>query len=140
MFAQFNYDNFPFVIVKFNKKIKDQSQFNYFLQEWFFLNNLKKSYSLIFDTTKVEYINPKYALKMAQFIKKLKENDITFIKETILILNNNFLRYLIKIILKIQKPSAPIYIVPNINLAIIVCKKLLTHNTIQGKNITIVNP
>ena len=65
MFANFNLDDFPFVSVKFAKSVKNEEDFNNFLKHWIILNAQNKPYSLIFDTTNIGFINPKYAFKMA---------------------------------------------------------------------------
>ena len=111
MFANFNFDDFPFVKVKFAKSVKNEEDFDNFLKHWIILNAQNKPYSLIFDTTSIGFISPKYAFKMASFIKKLKNSGKTFLEQSIIIVNNSIIKNLLDLVMSIQKPVAKVYIV-----------------------------
>ena len=70
MFAEYNYYNFPYVKVKFNKNIENDTDFKNFLLKWIQLYNQKEKFIFIFDTTNVGFVNPKYCFQMALFIRE----------------------------------------------------------------------
>ena len=72
MFTNFDYSYFPYVIVKLNDTIKDDDDFNYFLNKWSDLYENKKNFIFIFDTTNVGLPQIKYCFKLSFFIKELK--------------------------------------------------------------------
>ena len=47
---------------------------------------------------------------MSQFIKNLKNRDHQYLEKSIILINNNKIRYLLDFIFMIQSPVAPIYI------------------------------
>ena len=71
MFAEYNYDEFPYVRVKFNNTIENNEDFDKFSWLDRFVQS-KKNFTFIFDTTNVGFVNPKYCVKMAMFIHNLK--------------------------------------------------------------------
>jgi len=59
---------------------------------------------------------------MSKFISKLKEEKIQFLQKSIIIINNNIVKYMLNIIFNIQKPVAPVYLIElddNTNIKII---------------------
>ena len=76
MFATFDNTYAPFYIIKLKGIIKNDDDFYNFTNYWINLNNKKKSFIFIFDTTQVGLINLKYSFMMALFIKKLKKKII----------------------------------------------------------------
>ena len=140
MFATFNLENFPFVNVKFANGVKDDEDFDNFLKQWVALNGQETNYSLIFDTTNVGIMNPKYAYRAASFIKELKNAEKTFIDQTIIIVNHKYIRYLLDLVLNFQKPSAPVYIVDKHDIADNLYKKLKNKEEINLENVTVVYP
>ena len=127
MFSKFDYKNFPIVYIKLNNNIKNDDDFNNFINEWNNLNNNKKNYEMIFDTQNCGFINPKYCFYMAMFIKKLKKEKIKFLqKSQIIIYNNNILK-LLELIFFFERPIAPVEI----------CLKNNNNNIIKIININI---
>ena len=53
MFSNFNFDFFPYVIVKLNETIKDDDDFNYLINKWEELYKNKQNFIFIFDTYKI---------------------------------------------------------------------------------------
>ena len=93
MWAIYNYSKFPIVNVKFNGRLEKDNQYYDFIKHWTLLYSKKKKYKFIFDTTNCGYINIKYAFKIPSFIKKLKEFPIQYLEKSIIIYNNNFIKY-----------------------------------------------
>lgn len=117
-FANFNISQFPKVFVKLNKSIKSDDDYDKFTNDWLNLYKKQKYYNLVIDTTQTGLINVKYAFKVANFIKGLKENvpelyGEQWLQYSVILVSNNFIMKLLNIIFKITKPIAPIYIVSN---------------------------
>ena len=116
MFAQYIYNDYEkknIVKVIFNSCIKDDNDFDNFLNEWLHLYNLKKDFIFIFDTTNVGYVPIKYSFKMSAFIKNLKRNDYQYLKKSIILVQSNFVKSMLDIIFYIQPPVAPVYLTQN---------------------------
>jgi hypothetical protein len=111
MFSIFDYDLFPYVIVIFYGTIKNQIEFDLFLNNWEKLYLEKKDFKFIFDTTKLNFVNPLYCIQMSNFIKKLKSYPIQYLKESLIIINSKFIERLLKIIFFLQSPVAPVYLI-----------------------------
>ena len=112
MFAKFNYDEFPIVNVKF-KKINNNDDYKAFINKWLLLYQNKKNYSFVFDTTEMGLVNPKYAIKIASFIKDLKKLPIQYLQQSLIIINNKSTELLLKLIFSIQKPISKVYLIRN---------------------------
>jgi uncharacterized protein YerC len=143
MFATFNYDNFPIIHVNFTNNLNEQS-LNEFFKEWLSLYLKSENFIFLFDTRNITEIpNIKYALRMSQFIKKLKrENTYHYLQKSIILINNNKISYLLDFIFNIQKPVAPVYILKTddtnlINL--IQIAKFITSEK-KYKNLTFISP
>jgi hypothetical protein len=114
MFSEYNYDDLPIVKVTFNEGPNSSNEFDDFINKWLELYDKKEFFTFIFDTTNMKNPAYKYALKMSQFIKKLKKKDIQYLEKSIILINSNNIKYLLDGIFLIQKPVAPVYIY-NIN-------------------------
>ena len=112
MFAEFNYDNFPIVNVRLNN-VSDDSDFDDFLEKWLKLYLDEKDFVLVFDTSNVSHVPIKYSIRMADFIKKLKEQPYHYLQKSIIHVNNSIVKVLLNVIFKLQSPVAPVYIIDN---------------------------
>ena len=114
MFSEYNYEKFPIVKVLFHEGPNSIEDFEEFIGKWIELYDKEKYFTFIFDTT--EMIDPayKYVLKMSEFIKTLKRRKVQYLEKSIILINNNKIKYLLDAIFVIQKPVAPVYIY-NIN-------------------------
>jgi hypothetical protein len=129
MFAEFNYDNFPIVNVRLNN-VLDEADFNDFLEKWLKLYLDEKDFVLVFDTLNVSYVPIKYSIRMAEFIKKLKEQPYHYLQKSIIHVNNNIVKVLLNVIFKLQSPVAPVYIIENISQLNQILKDENTDNVI----------
>ena len=111
MFASFDYSKFPIIYIKLNNNIKNNEDFNDFINKWSDLNNNKNNYELVFDTQCCEIINPKYFFLIKKFIKKLKKEKITYLQKSKIIVYNSYILKLLEIIFYFEKPIAPIEII-----------------------------
>jgi hypothetical protein len=126
MFASFDYSSFPLIKVTFTK-LENSGEFDDFLKEWLSIYDRNEYFSFIFNTEEMAFINPKYAIKIASFIKMLKKLPKQYLLFSVLIMNNSILETLLKTVLSIQKPTAPLYITKNMNQSMEVYKKII-HN------------
>ena len=126
MFANFDYSSFPLVKVNFTKLLKSE-EFDKFLNEWLRIYDRKEYFSFIFNTEEMNFINPKYAIKIASFIKMLKTLPKQYLLFSILIMNNKILETLLKTVLSVQKPSAPLYITKTMTQSLETYSKII-HN------------
>ena len=113
MFAEYDKSTFPLVKVKLNKTIKDDIDFNNFLNDWLLLYSDKKPFYLLFDTRETGFINIKYAVKTSQFINKIKNLSKEWLQYSIIIVNSNTISFLLRFVFKLSPPIAPVYIVRN---------------------------
>ena len=111
MFAEYNYDDFPYVRVNFNKTIENSEDFDKFLAGWIELYHQKKKFIFIFDTTNVGFVNPTYCVKMAMFIHNLKRREIQYLQQSFIIVASNVVEKLLELIFFLQKPVSPVYII-----------------------------
>ncbi len=114
MFSEYNYDDFPIVKVLFHEGPNSIIEFEEFINKWIELYDKGEYFTFIFDTTQM--IDPayKYVLKMSEFIKNLKRREIQYLEKSIILINNNKIKYLLDAVFCIQKPVANVYIY-NIN-------------------------
>lgn len=109
MWATFDDTEYPLIKVKLEGKIKNNVDFCNFTTTWRSYNNRHTHYVFVFDATRVGYVNMKYAFKMASFIKELKR-ETQYLKSSIIIVENKYLKFLLNLIFKLQKPVADVYI------------------------------
>ena len=110
MWANYNYSNFPIVKVDFNNTINNDHEFSDFLVKWLLLYQNKKDFSFIFNTIDVGFVNPKYCFKMTKFIMKLKKFSHQYLQKSLIVVSNKYIKYLLNLIFRLQKPVAPVYI------------------------------
>ena len=109
MWATFDDSAFPIIRVKLKGKIQNNVDFCNFITTWDSYNLRRSEYIFIFDATEVGMVSIKYAFKMASFIKDLKRKE-QYLKSSIIIVQSKYLRTLLNLIFKLQKPVANVYI------------------------------
>ena len=102
MFAEYNIGLFPVVIIKLKGFIKNDTDFQMFLNNWEYLYTYENDFMMIFDTTDMNMPNIKYCYKLALFIKSLKKS--------IIIVKNNIILNLLNSTFYLQSPVAPVYL------------------------------
>jgi hypothetical protein len=110
MFADFDESSFPIVNVILHEGPLNDNDFNLFIQKWVEYYNNKQFFSFVFDTTELKNPSFKYALKMPIFIYYLKKRNIQYLEKSIILINDNKIKYLLDFIFSVQKPVAPVYI------------------------------
>jgi len=132
MFVTFDEVKYPIVKVKFTGVVRNDNDFSQFTHKWLELYKRNTKFTFIFDAQNMGMMGPKYCFKMASFIKELKKQPIQYLEKSIIIVGNRYIRFLLWIIFKIQKPVAPVYIT-DISQDIFI--KMLNDNIQQGLNI-----
>ena len=110
MFAVFNLDLFPIVIVTFKGIIANDDDFNSFLTSWLQINNQQRKFIFIFDTSELEIPSVKYCLKMSIFISKLRKLPDQYLQKSLIIINHYYIKYMIDLMFSLQPPVALVYL------------------------------
>lgn len=113
MWATFNYNNFPIISVDFDGKVKNDEELQIFLDEWTRIYTFNKKFTLIFNTSKVGWIDMSYGLKMRNFINNLKEDQKPYLERSIIIVSNIWIKMLLNFIFNVDKPLAPVFLYKN---------------------------
>lgn len=112
MFAEFNTDKFPLVFVTFSESLNSEEEFDEFLRGWLLLYHNRKDFIFIFDTRNMKNISPKYCIKIALFIRKLKKQPYHYLQKSLIIINDNRIKRLLDMVFSLQAPVAPVYLWP----------------------------
>lgn len=110
MFAEYQYDLYPYILVKFNENIENQDDFDLFLMQWKNLYLKKKDFIFIFDTTNVSLPSIKYCFQMSKFIRDLRKESKQYLKKSIIIVKSKGVMRLLNLIFYLQPPVAPVYL------------------------------
>ena len=110
MWANYDYSQFPIVKVIFNENIESEEDFNLFLKKWVLLYEDKKDFKFIFDVSKVSSFQMSYVFTMRKFIKKIKQFPHQYLQQSLIIVSNKYVKYLLSLVFSVQKPVAPVYI------------------------------
>lgn len=115
-FSEYNYNDFPLVKIKLNNSINNDNDYNDFVNKWIELYERKTPFWFIIDTTNIGMVSISYAYKMGNFIKNLKKNGVLkygnqWLQRSIIIVNNNIIASLLKIVFYVSPPIAPVFIV-----------------------------
>lgn len=138
MFAKIDDSKFPLVYYSLNGVPESDDDFEQFLIKWDELNNRKQYYNLFIDSLNIGWISAKYAIRLSKYVKKLKDSGNVYIKNTIIITENKYVRGLINLVFKLQKPVSTIYIVDSIKDSEIVNYCIKENIKINTKKITII--
>ena len=122
---------FPIVRIIFGKTINSDS-FEFLKQKWLALYLQNEYFYLIFDTSNLENMPFKYLRELSSFTSKLKKLETQYLKSSILLIKNNFIRNLYMFYLKLSKPISTLYIVENTIDMEIVANKLVNKETVTG--------
>jgi len=110
MFATIDKSNFPVVRVTFSDDI-DETSFNDFLNEWRQLYREKKDFSFIFDTINMGFPPISYCYLMIQFLQSMKSQKRHYLKNSTIILSNDYLIYLLNVIFMVESPISDVTVI-----------------------------
>lgn len=115
--SHFDTTYFPYVFVDLGPSLDDEG-FEDFTEQWKNLYKEHKDFYLIFETSEVGWVNPKYAWKMANFIKELKQQQNAldgkeFLQHSYIFYKSWYIKSLIELIFYLQPPIAEVDILPS---------------------------
>ena len=90
-----------------------KNDFDNFSATWKKFYVEKKYFTFRIDTTSLTRPNILYCYKMAKLIREFKDCSTQYLKYSIMIIPNPYVRYLLNLIMRIQKPVATIYVTKN---------------------------
>ena len=111
--TQFDDSSFPIVKINFGNTIKDE-ELDKFENFWLKQYLKEKYFYFVLDTTNLKKFPLTYVNKFSDFTKKIRKLEVQYLKTTILLINNPFVRTIYKLYLKIQTPISKVYIVKNL--------------------------
>lgn len=114
MLVEFVDKTFPIVMVKLKGTMTDDKDFINFTTTWMGIYKNKRDFIFILDTDEFEYADPKYAILIADFIKKLKKYP-KYLKISLIYMSNKLLLELLNITFMIQPPINDVYLI-NVNV------------------------
>ena len=117
MFATIDKSNFPEVRVTFSDDI-DETSFNDFLNEWRNLYRDKKYFSFVFDTTEMGFPPLSYCYLMVQFLQSMKSQKKHYLKNSTIIIANDYIIYLLNLIFAIEQPVSNVKVINNIGVTL----------------------
>lgn len=110
MFASIDKSNFPVVRITFSDDI-DETSFNDFLNEWRQLYREKKEFSFIFDTINMGFPPISYCYLMIQFLQSMKSQKKHYLKNSTIIVPNDYLIYLLNLIFMVESPISDVTVI-----------------------------
>ena len=112
MFARIDKSKFPEVRVTFSDDI-DETSFNDFLNEWRNLYLDKKYFSFVFDATEMGFPPLSYSYLMVQFLQSMKSQKEHYLKNSTIIISNDYIIYLLNLIFAIEQPVSDLKVINN---------------------------
>ena len=113
MWCDIDKSKMPIIKVNFKDESQVESDFDQLLEEWLSFYDRKIPFYFVFDTRNLNNLNIKYAYKMSSFIKKLKKLEKQYLLSSIVIVKNQYIRFLLNIVFSITKPVANVYLFSN---------------------------
>jgi hypothetical protein len=134
MFFNFDYSHYLSTSIIYVDLIGDLSKekdFKLFTDNWLSLYSLKTEFIFVFRTNKIQTIHPIFCIKMAMFIYTLKQQPIHYLKKSIFIIQNEYIRKLLYYIFYLQSPVSDIYIIETEDMLTPVLKNEIHDNVIH---------
>jgi len=130
MFFEVDTSNLPLFEISLYD-IDKPSDFNKFTEFWENIHSKNKKYYFLFNTKNMSTPMPNYCMKMANFIKKLKQQDVNALVFSVICVKTSMLRQMASLIFKVTPPMSPVYIVKHRDEGLQVYKDLM-----EGKKVS----
>ena len=101
-----NVEKWPIVLITFNQKEKIEL----FLQKWENLYSQKVDFDIIFDAREITSFGMTDVFKISKFMAKIRKYNPQYCKNTVMVVKNKCLKYLLDIIFSFQKPFTNYYL------------------------------
>jgi len=137
MFATFDDSSFPIIHVKLSGSLSKDKDFLDFQSKWMNYYNQAKDFIFIFDLEEMTFVQPKYALLMANFIKQIKKKNYQFLRTSVIYVSNRLILELLNFVFSMEKPLNTVYIIQEKQNNKMNLKSQLTKNEIN-ENIEII--
>lgn len=99
---------FPNVFVTFPSYLNDIN-FKKLVDTWEQLYEFQQPFTMIFDCSPLYTPPPKYALKVINFMKKIRKKKPQYLEKSVILIPSPFVLQILKMVLNVQKPVAPLY-------------------------------
>ena len=109
-FAVYDYTSLPIIHIYMNNTIESDADFNNFISEWHLIYARRQPFKYVFHAEKVGFVPIKYALRMAAFIKSLRQTSEQYLQKSVIVIDHNYAKYLLNLIFYLQPPVADVYI------------------------------
>ena len=141
MFANFDYTNFPIVKVTCNGDVIKKADYEHFKEQWIYIHSLNKKFTLVFDTRNIGMVNTVYCIRIANFVKDYRDEEEELLQKTIVIITSQYVRFVLRFLCTIEKPTKPIYITRKYHPTFIssLIEKIERKESIP-RNITVMSP
>jgi hypothetical protein len=100
----------PLVVFEFTSEPIADADFDRFLAEWEALHAGPSPFALLFDTARMAIPHPKYCIKMAQFIKKIRRIEPQRLSRSVIVVQSQTIASLLELVFYLQPPVAPVYL------------------------------
>ena len=107
MSANINIENWPVVLITFNNH---REKIELFLQRWKNLYLQKEEFDIIFDARELSSFSMSDIYKISQFMMDVRQYNPQYCKNTVIVVRNQYLKYLLDIIFSFQKPFTNYYL------------------------------
>jgi len=138
MWCDIDKSKMPIVKVNFTDETQVEAEFEQLLDEWLLFYTQKTPIYFVFDTRNLNNLNIKYAYKMSSFIKKLKKMEKQYLLGSIIIVKNQYIRFLLNIVFSITRPVANVYLFSN-HADLMVSEDIQNINTVKDFNQVIID-
>ncbi len=138
MWCDIDKSKMPIVKVNFKDGSQVETEFDELLNEWLSFYNEKIPFYFVFDTRNLNNLNIKYSYKMSSFIKKLKKLEKQYLLGSIIIVKNQYIRFLLNIVFSITRPVANVYLFSN-HADVMISEDIQNINTVKDFNQVIID-
>uniref|UniRef100_A0A6C0KGN6 CRAL-TRIO domain-containing protein n=1 Tax=viral metagenome TaxID=1070528 RepID=A0A6C0KGN6_9ZZZZ len=118
MFYRMRRASEPLVVFEFTSEPITDADFARFLSEWETLHAGPSPFTLLFDTTRMAIPHPKYSIKMALFIKKIRRIEPQRLSRSLIVVQSRTIASLLELVFYLQPPVAPVYLTRGVTGAV----------------------
>jgi len=114
MYAQFDRNHFPLIVVRFTGEKETPENFKAYLEGLHANYDRQENFSLVFDASQAPTPNPSYQAKQAKWMKQHEDLIKTYCRGVAYVMPNGLLRGVLKMIFSLQKNPVPFKVFSNL--------------------------